>query len=60
MRTAGLRYVALCDWANTGSHLIRMAPDGFAAALGSETPPAWLRLIEAPTVLRLYELIETP
>ena len=60
IRTAGLRYVALCNWPNTAPHLIRRAPEGFAAALDSETPPAWLRPVEATTPLRVFEVVETP
>jgi len=58
MRAAGLRYVAMCDWPNTAAHLIRRAPESLAAALASETPPAWLRPIAADTPLRLLEVVE--
>ncbi len=57
MRAADLRYVALCDWAETAAQLVRMAPQGLDAALNSDTPPAWLRPIEAATALRLYEVM---
>ena len=57
LRAAGLRYVALCDWTNTGAHLIRMAPESLAAALASETPPPWLRPIKMNTPLRLLEVV---
>ncbi len=56
MREAGLRYIALCHWSKTGEHLVRLAPEGFAAALAKEDPPSWLRPIEAATILRLYEV----
>ena len=60
MRAAGLRYVALCDWSNTAAHLIRRAPEGFAAALASEAPPAWLRPIRLETPVKVYEVAEAP
>ena len=57
MRAAGLRYIALCAWPDTGAQLIRMAPESLAAALASETPPPWLRPIEMDTPLRLLEVV---
>ena len=57
MRAAGLRYMALCAWPDTGAQLIRMAPESLAAALASETPPPWLRPIEMDTPLRLLEVV---
>ena len=60
MRAAGLRYVAMCDWANTATHLFKRAPDGLAAALNSDTPPAWLRPVDAPDALRVFEVVEAP
>jgi len=57
MKAAGLRYLALCEWPDTAAHLIRMEPQSLAAALARETPPAWLRPIEADTPLRLLEVV---
>ena len=60
LRAADLRYVVLCDPANTAKDLIHMAPEGLAAAIAGEKPIVWLRRIEAVTPLRLYEVVQGP
>ena len=61
MRAADLRYVALCDWHDTASHLVQKAPESLAAALSRDTPPpAWLRPIVLDTPLSVFEVDAGP
>ena len=60
LRAAGVRYVALCDPANTVGELIQLQPEGLAAAIAGDKPLDWLRPVQLDTPLRVYEIVAGP
>ncbi len=60
LRSAGVRYIAICDAKNKDGILKQRAPEGLSAAIANETPLDWLKPVPLETPISVFEVAAGP